>query len=69
MKQIIERSNYGGIKYKYYENDKNQRHGLQIGYYMNGEIKYKTNYVNDNLYGLDINYFQNDNIEKIYYYL
>ena len=72
MKQIIKKDPDGNIWSKYYINHLNQKNGLDIGYYVNGNILYKTNYLNDKLFGLDYWYNNNNNNNKPYkitYYL
>ena len=70
MKQIIYKYDNGKIDYKYYINHLNQKNGLDIGYYVNGNIWYKRSYLNDKRFGLD--YWNNNNNNKqtiLRYYL
>lgn len=68
MKQIIEKYSDGKISNKYYINDRGHRHGLYIWYWNNGNLWYKTNYCNDEPYGLDTDY-ENGKIDEYKYYL
>jgi antitoxin component YwqK of YwqJK toxin-antitoxin module len=44
------------------KNDKNQLHGIQIGYWSNGQIRHKYNYINGKLHGELIGYYKNGQI-------
>jgi antitoxin component YwqK of YwqJK toxin-antitoxin module len=44
------------------KNDKGQLHGIQIGYWSNGQIWYKTNYINGNKHGERIGYYNDGKI-------
>ena len=69
MKQIIERFNGGSIIYEYYMNDRGQKHGLDMDYWVNHNIMRKRNYVNGKQYGINITYNSNGKIKKQTYYL
>jgi antitoxin component YwqK of YwqJK toxin-antitoxin module len=43
-------------------NDKNQLHGIQIGYYDNGQIRCKSNYINGEYHGELIVYYSNGQV-------
>jgi antitoxin component YwqK of YwqJK toxin-antitoxin module len=49
------------------KNEKNQLHGIQIGYY-NDQIHYKHNYINGKQHGEQILYYENDQIRYKHYY-
>ena len=68
-KQIIGRYSNSSISYKYYENDRGEHHGLNISYLSNGEMLYKTNYINGKRHGLSTSYTSNYKIEKQKYHL
>jgi antitoxin component YwqK of YwqJK toxin-antitoxin module len=53
------------------KNDKNQLHGIQIGYYNNnpGQIAYKKNYINGEYHGEQLWYYSNGKIMYKYYYI
>lgn len=53
MKQIIKKYSNGRISYKYYENDRGERHGSYIAYYHNGNVGYIGNCVNGKEYSLE----------------
>ena len=68
-KQIKHRFFSGFIWFKYYENDRGQRHGKYIGYWDNNILMTICNYTNGQLYGLEQNYYENGEIEKQIYHL
>lgn len=55
MKQIINKRKDGSIYHKYYLNHLNQRNGLFIDYYSNGNLRWKCNYLNSKLFGISNN--------------
>ena len=69
MKQIIKKyDNNGSIRYKYYVNHLKQYNGLYIGYYTNGSICWKINWVNDKIFGI-ANSYNNNKPTNITYHL
>jgi antitoxin component YwqK of YwqJK toxin-antitoxin module len=49
-------------------NDKGQLHSIQIGYYPNGQLYYKHNYINGYRHGIQIGYWDNGQLwYKVYY--
>lgn len=69
MKKEIRRFNDGTINYICNYNDRGQLHGLNKYYFSNGNLMWKANYFNDNLYGLITDCNGNSEINKLYYYL
>ena len=70
MKQKITKYYNGTIRYKYYENDKGELHGLFIDYWeYNNKLYSKTNFVNGKYYGLDTSWYKNGKINEQIYYL
>ena len=69
MKQIMERNSDGTIFRKYYVNNRGQKHGLFINYLYNHNLMYKSNWKNDELYGLETWYYINSEIEEQKTYL
>lgn len=70
LKQTIYKDNSNGsIWYKYYENEINQRHNLEIYYWENGNLSFKQNWFNGKLYGLSTEFNRNGEIIKQTYKL
>lgn len=69
MKQIITKFPNGSICRKYYENNRGQRHGLFIYYWSGGNVGFKSNYINNQEYGLRTEFYGDGKIEKQIYNL
>ena len=69
MKQIINKRGDSSIRYKYYENDRGQKHGLFIGYLSTSELNWKRNFVSGKQYGIDYSFNSFKKITSVRYYL
>jgi antitoxin component YwqK of YwqJK toxin-antitoxin module len=51
------------------KNEKNQLHGIQIGYDYTGKIWFKENYINGKKHGIQIGYYMDGQIEYKHNYI
>jgi antitoxin component YwqK of YwqJK toxin-antitoxin module len=51
------------------KNDNGEYHGIQIGYYPNGQIYHKHNYINGKKHGIQIGYYTNGQISCKHNYI
>lgn len=70
IKQILMYNNGRGIKAIINNrNGKGELHGLSIGYWINGNLWWKVNYVNNKEYGLETKFYDDGLINERIYYL